>query len=344
MAHLVETMAYAGEVPWHGLGVSVSNDLTPNQMMEKAGLDWTVQKVDSFVRVGDKEIATGQQALVRSSDNKILTNVGKDWNPVQNEEAFEFFSEYVLAVRFTPIRVVCNNTLTMSLHAQANNSVKINHRSEFNADLVKETLGIAHEKFAKYKETAEFLASKRYSAEALIQYYNEIFPRSYDKNRKVEKFEDLTRTAQDAVGVLHTQPGAEFAEGSWWQALNSVTFLTDHKMGRSTDSRLTSSWFGVNQSRKVKAINKAIEYAEAKRLICWPSKVLNLLKVSLLSVLVQPAMRFVLLFLRYVAKAILYIVTKAEKTLKVASVSLAIVWVKLHVKWLLRITLQPNPS
>ena len=38
MAHLVETMAYAGEVPWHGLGVAVSNDLSPNQMMEKAGL------------------------------------------------------------------------------------------------------------------------------------------------------------------------------------------------------------------------------------------------------------------------------------------------------------------
>ena len=315
MAHLVETMAYTGEVPWHGLGVSVSNDLTPNQMMEKAGLNWTVDKVDAFVRIGDEEVATGQQALVRSSDNKILTNVGKDWNPVQNEEAFEFFSEYVLAgdmemhtagslkegkmvwalakvkesfdilggdqvdsyllfsnpheygksidVRFTPIRVVCNNTLTMSLNAQANNQVKINHRTEFNADAVKETLGIAHEKFAKYKETAEFLASKRYSAEALIQYYNEIFPRSYDKNRKVEKFEDLTRTAQDAVSVLHTQPGAEFAEGSWWQALNSVTFLTDHKMGRSADSRMSSSWFGINQARKVKAINKAIEYAEA---------------------------------------------------------------------------------
>ena len=39
MAHQVETMAYAGEVPWHGLGVEVSNDLTPNQMMKKAGLD-----------------------------------------------------------------------------------------------------------------------------------------------------------------------------------------------------------------------------------------------------------------------------------------------------------------
>ena len=32
-------MAYAGEVPWHGLGTAVSNDLTPNQIMVKAGLD-----------------------------------------------------------------------------------------------------------------------------------------------------------------------------------------------------------------------------------------------------------------------------------------------------------------
>ena len=39
MAHLVETMAYAGEVPWHGLGVPVSNDLTPTQMMQKAELE-----------------------------------------------------------------------------------------------------------------------------------------------------------------------------------------------------------------------------------------------------------------------------------------------------------------
>ena len=39
MAHQVETMAYAGELPWHGLGVKVSNELTPAMMMEKAGLD-----------------------------------------------------------------------------------------------------------------------------------------------------------------------------------------------------------------------------------------------------------------------------------------------------------------
>ena len=42
-------------------------------------------------------VPTGQKSLVRSTDGKILTNVGENWTPVQNEEAFNFFGEYVLA-------------------------------------------------------------------------------------------------------------------------------------------------------------------------------------------------------------------------------------------------------
>ena len=33
MAAAVETMAYAGEVPWHGLGVQVDSNLTPEEML-----------------------------------------------------------------------------------------------------------------------------------------------------------------------------------------------------------------------------------------------------------------------------------------------------------------------
>src|SRR5210317_1723701 len=219
MAHQVETMAYAGEVPWHGLGVPVSNDLTPVQMMEKAGVDWTVQECESFVDFNGERISTGQKALVRSTDGKVLTNVGKDWNPVQNEQAFEFFSEYVFAgdmemhtagslkdgqmvwalakvkdsfdlfggdqvesyllfsnphqygksidVRFTPIRVVCNNTLTLSLDTTAKNSVKVNHKNVFNSSEVKTALGIASDKLAHYKEAAEYLGKRRYTTESL---------------------------------------------------------------------------------------------------------------------------------------------------------------------------------
>ena len=93
MAHMVETMAYAGEVPWHGLGVPVSNDLTPEQMMEKAGVDWEVQEVEAFIQYDGRRIPTGQKSLVRVTDGKILTNVGENWNPVQNSEAFDFFHE-----------------------------------------------------------------------------------------------------------------------------------------------------------------------------------------------------------------------------------------------------------
>ena len=87
MAHNVEIvdgkaqMAYAGEVPWHGLGTAVSNDLTPQQMQEKAGLDWTVQKEELTTASG--AVVEGKQALVRSSDNKVLDVVGNGWNPVQ---------------------------------------------------------------------------------------------------------------------------------------------------------------------------------------------------------------------------------------------------------------------
>ena len=317
MAHQVETMAYAGELPWHGLGVPVSNDLTPAQMMQKAGVDWTVQECESFVDFNGERISTGQKALVRSTDGRVLTNVGKDWNPVQNEQAFEFFSEYVFAgdmemhtagslkdgqmvwalakvkdsfdlfggdqvesyllfsnphqygksidVRFTPIRVVCNNTLSLSLSMQAERQVKVGHRVEFNPGEVKEALGIASEKLATYREMAEYLGSKRFSMDKLIEYYNTVYPRTSDKRVQDKKLsvDTLSRNAKQCLDVLETQPGAKFAEGSWWQAYNSVTFVTDHVQGRNADNRLYSSWFGGNQTRKKNALETAIEFAEA---------------------------------------------------------------------------------
>ena len=280
MAHNVETMAYAGEVPWHGLGVPVSNDLTPVQMMEKAGLNWTVEQIDSYVNVGDKQIPTGMKSLVRSSDNKVLTNIGQVWNPVQNEDAFDLFGgdtveSYLLFsnphkygfsidVRFTPIRVVCNNTLSLSLEAKAERSVKVGHRTEFNAGEVKKALGIASAKLHEYKDMAQFLGSKRYNIDDLVEYYNTVFPRTADKRVQNQKLsvETLSKNAKAAFDAIEQQPGAKFAEGSWWQAFNSVTYVTDHIQGRNADNRLYSSWFGGNQVRKRDALKTALQFAE----------------------------------------------------------------------------------
>lgn len=314
MAHMVETMAYAGETPWHGLGVHVPSDLSPAQMLEKANLDWTVEKVPAFAKVGGKQTSVGWSALVRSSDESILSVVSNDWNPVQNHEAFEFFHEYCAAgdmemhtagslrdgqivwvlakikesfelfkgdqvdsyllftnphkfgqsidVRFTPIRVVCNNTLTLSLSEKADRMVKKSHRTQFDAAQVKEQLGIATHKLAKYKEMAQFLGSKRYNDTNLKEYFNRIFPvLAYNKEKGPQR-KDLSKSATRALDIISTQPGAQFAEGSWWQAFNAVTYLTDHEIGRTADSRLQSAWFGANKNLKIKALETAVEFAE----------------------------------------------------------------------------------
>lgn len=314
MAHMVETMAYAGELPWHGLGTKVPADLTPRQMMDKAGVDWRVNLVPTYADVNGERIPTGQKALVRETDNRVLTNVGGNWNPVQNEEAFDFFTEYCLAgdmemhtagsladgkivwalakvnesfdvlgedrvdsyllfsnphqygkslnVRFTPIRVVCNNTLTLSLSKNAKNEVTLNHRRAFDPQMVKDQLGIAHEKFAMYREMARFLSKKRAKTGDVIAYFNNVFPLANSKT-EVREYSDLSRTAKQAYDVLETQPGADMAMGTWWNAVNAVTYLTDHQLGRSADTRMQSAWFGANQAKKVRAMNLAVEMAEA---------------------------------------------------------------------------------
>ena len=315
MAHMVETMAYAGETPWHGLGVKVPNDLSPAQMLEKAGLDWTVQKVPAFADIDGHKTNVGWSALVRSSDREMLSVVSNDWNPVQNHEAFEFFHEYCAAgdmemhtagslrdgqivwalakikqsfelfrgdtvesfllftnphkfgqsldIRFTPIRVVCNNTLTLSLSQDVDRMIKKSHRTEFNAADVKEQLGIATDKLAKYKEMAAFLGSKRYTDDTLKQYFNKVFPvLAYNKEKGPQR-KELSKSATRALETIITQPGAQFAEGSWWQAFNAVTYLTDHEIGKSADNRLTSAWFGPNKNLKLKALETAVEFAEA---------------------------------------------------------------------------------
>ena len=318
MAHELEIvngnaqMAYVGDVPWHGLGTKVPADLTPEQFMVKAGLDWDVEKEDILTRSGIK--VKNKQALVRSSDSSILDVVGTGWNPVQNSEAFNFFEEYVNAgdmemhtagslkdgqmvwalaktkdgfelfngdqtdnyflftnphqfgkainIRMTPIRVVCNNTLTLSLSQNADQMLTVNHRKAFDASEVKEQMGIAREKLDQYKTMAEFLGSKPYTGENIVQYFNEVF--GTPAKEKVDGVLPFTsRNAKLAMENLQTQPGANFAEGSFWQAFNTVTYMTDHLQGREGDSRMVSSWYGRNRKVKLNALNKALEYAEA---------------------------------------------------------------------------------
>ena len=316
MAHALEMvngeaqMAYrlSKGVPWHGLGVPVSDDMTPTEMMKAAGLDWKVKKVPSFVDHNGEQIPTGQQSLIRETDGKILTNVGGNWNPCQNQTAFEFFNDFVKAgdmvmdtagsindgkmvfaaadvqdgftlfggdevkgyllfsnphqygkcidVKFIMTRVVCNNTLSMALTERGQPAVRLSHRNEFDASVVKELLGISHTRVQQFKEAAEFLGSKQYKNADFERFLAKVFGASSQEHKI------LSRTGERALEIVETQPGADFKPGSWWNAFNAVTYMTDHELGRSDDARASSSLFGANSRKKLDALDLAVEMAE----------------------------------------------------------------------------------
>lgn len=318
MSHMLEftngkaNMAWAGEVPWHGLGTQVPADLTPAQIQEAAGLDWEVVKVPAYSTINGEQVDIGHSALVRQSDNRLLDVVTNDWEPLQNDEAFRFFNEYIEAgnmemhtagslrngrivwalaktkdsftlfggdtvesyllftnphqfgksidIRFTNTRVVCNNTLTLANAEGAKTGARVTHRHEFDAEAVKETMGLAHQKLGTYKEAAEFLGSKQYKKEDVVEYFKRVFP---VLSAKPESQKKISKNAGIAIELVEQQPGAEFAPGTYWNLFNATTFMTNHMLGRNVDNRVESLFYGAGKNLNIKALKEAVEMAEA---------------------------------------------------------------------------------
>src|SRR5262245_46445339 len=98
MAHEVETMAYFGEKPWHGLG----NEMTQEDCFDwqsacrRAGLDWEVEKI-RLATADEARQQVDYYAVRRTSDQKILGAVGPRYTVLQNRDAFAWFSPWLEA-------------------------------------------------------------------------------------------------------------------------------------------------------------------------------------------------------------------------------------------------------
>ena len=340
MSDAVESMAYAGETPWHRLGARVKPNLSPREMQEAAGLDWEVEKIPlGFENSGGQFRAVEDtrrgryHALVRKKDDVLLDVVSRRWEPVQNSEAFAFFEDFIRAgdmtmetagslqdgrrvfalaklkdgfrlarakkdvtesyllftnphlyghavdIRFTPVRVVCMNTLILALgQKDSTYRVSFSHYQKFDVTAARALFQAARNRTAAYQEQADFLAAQRYSWAELQLYFGEIFkPLTPPRMKPFEEERSgpadasrssgsnvlpLPRNALRALEVVESQPGAKYAPGTWWNAFNAVTYLTDHEIGRD-DTRLGSAWYGHGKTRKLKALDLALEYAKA---------------------------------------------------------------------------------
>lgn len=98
--HLVHSMAYVNETPWHGLG----NKLAPRQPLEvwaeQAGMNWTIQEAEvRFVSagtgapLGSIHAFPDQKVLYRSDTQAPLSVVSRRFQVVQPHEVLEFYRD-----------------------------------------------------------------------------------------------------------------------------------------------------------------------------------------------------------------------------------------------------------
>lgn len=330
MTDAVETMAYANEVPWHGIGVQVKSDLSPAQILKAANLDWTVSKQTMVLQNNHKIVVSDRFALCRDTDNKVLSVVGKVYRPVQNKDAMDFFKKFVeaghmtmetagalwdgryiwglarvgqdfklgkddevrsflllssphvhgkaMVVQFTPIRVVCWNTLSFALGTNLKgkgNAFRMPHTQAFDAAMktrAEEALGLAKEQMAEFREACEILSKKRVKPEQVEQYFCEVvnFDPKADtvKVKKGKKKGDPDIIKEPRIlpkfrAALTYAPGQQLpsAEGTYWGAFNAVTYVVDHQLGRARDTALRNAWMGHTANLKRRALTLALKKA-----------------------------------------------------------------------------------
>lgn len=94
--HEVESMAYAGATPWHGIGTPVTDPadaVSPDRFLVLAGLDWKVDKIP--VVTADTNQKTTHFATRRTSDGSILGVVGPAYTVLQNSSVMEWFRPFL---------------------------------------------------------------------------------------------------------------------------------------------------------------------------------------------------------------------------------------------------------
>jgi phage/plasmid-like protein (TIGR03299 family) len=175
-----------------------------------------------------------------------------------------------LRVYFTPIRVVCQNTLNMAEARSQGQGLSILHKGDLTAKIreAQRVLGLAQRFYDDAEGRINRLAGY-YPSQAQIQsYFRELYPdpdECKDNARATNARDELTRLFDHGIG--HDDPAIK---GTTWAAFNAVTEFVDHirpsrgeLTGAKAGKRLRSIWFGSGANLKKRAWNLALEMAGA---------------------------------------------------------------------------------
>lgn len=204
---------------------------------------WILAKLPGEIKVTNEDITEKYLLLSNSHDGSLAVQI-----------------------KFTPIRVVCNNTLTMAFADQQYLSVYHQRDIKTRLNDVPKLLNIITNRYAEIDVSLKQLAKIQMTDITLEKYLLDVFPDPV--NRKDPKlFEYQLGKAKSnrewskyffENGIGNDLPGVK---GSLWAAYNGVTELIDHKITKqSQDRKLNNIWLGDGAVVKSKAYKLAVDH------------------------------------------------------------------------------------
>lgn len=175
-------------------------------------------------------------------------------------------------VRFTPVRIVCQNTLTMAL-SRGTDFAKTYHVSGMKRVLLKarEDVGVVLTEYESLEQSLRKMAQRRLSMAEAAAYILAVFPDP--KRRKGQSDESFGRACEDqrrrrraALKYFHEGHGnsQSHVSDTLWAAYNGIIEMLDHHTNYSTPyRRLESLMFGEEQRVKLAAYEEAMRILAA---------------------------------------------------------------------------------
>jgi len=236
-------------------------------LQNKDAFEW----FQPFVDAGECSLHTGG-SLSNGQKVWVLAQLNRDPSEIVSGDEVQKFillsnshdGTTAIRVGYTPIRVVCVNTLAFAHSHKESNLLRIRHtRSSKTAlDNVRDIMDNINAQFEATAEQYRFLASRDFN-QADVQKYVKVLlgiDKKAPEDIKTRTQNIMTEILATIEGPKQSMPGVR---GTWWAAYNGFNEYLNYTKGRNTNNRLESLWFGQNGTDNNKALQLATEFANA---------------------------------------------------------------------------------
>lgn len=168
-------------------------------------------------------------------------------------------------VKFTPIRVVCQNTLSMAL--RDGDAIRIPHLKDVRKrlDEAHKLLGIINRRYSHIADRFRAFTRVQVDSDRLNDYLKALYPDPRpDSPEHVRKSIERHRLASEHLFDQGRGNRIKGVAGTLWAAYNGAVEYVDYRQSKqSAENRLESVWFGNGYLLKVKAFTVAVDMLRA---------------------------------------------------------------------------------